>query len=576
MTLNQALALIKERRGGAQKSVHFLVCGFQPLHLATFLHAYLLERRPGNSVEILTGLYGDLEGNLTKALGSAANEAAVVLEWSDIDPRLGLRANGGWSNSSKEDIMDSCRNRFARFTAAIQELAARMPVVVATPNLSLPPIGNTIRAQASEIELELEYQLAHFRLDLSKIPRLRILDSSHLAQLSPADARLDPKMELLAGFPYTRPYASELARSLVEVLDQRTPKKGLITDLDDTLWSGIIGEVGPEAVSWQQENHSQTYGLYQQMLGHLAGCGVLLAACSKNELPIAQAGLARKDLLLNAESLFPVCAGWGPKSKSVAEILRVWNIGADAVIFIDDNPMELDEVQQAFPAITCLPFPGKDPDKLWHLLGELRDLFGKPLVLEEDRLRSASLRASAEMREMAEETSSPQFLRSLHGGVTLDYRKNASDGRLVELLNKTNQFNLNGLRTTEGEWRRFLENPGSISLAASYQDKFGPLGKIAVLAADRAGPSIRVSHWVMSCRAFSRGIEFHMLESLFRQSNAEEIEFAFQATDRNQPLQEFFRLIGVQPNGSGNLRLARSQFSAHDNLLPHQVSELLQ
>jgi FkbH-like protein len=576
MTLNQALALIREQREGAQKSVHFLVCGFQPLHLATFLHAYLLDRRPGNSVEILTGLYGDLEGNMTKALGSAATEATVVLEWSDVDPRLGLRASGGWSKNSKEDIIAACRDRFATFTVAIQKLAARIPVVVATPSLELPPIGNTIRAQASEIELELESQLAHFRLQLSKVSRVRILHPSHLAQLSPPDARLDPKMELLAGFPYTLAYAGALARSLVEVLDQRPPKKGVVTDLDDTLWSGIIGEVGPEAVSWQQESHTQVHGLYQQMLGHLAGCGVLLAVCSKNELPMAQAGLARKDLLLESESLFPVCAGWGPKSKSVAAILRAWNIGADAVVFIDDNPTELDEVQQAFPAITCLPFPRKDPARLWHLLGELRDLFGKPVVLEEDRLRSASVRASAELRELAGETSSPQFLQSLRGNVTLDYRKNPADGRLVELLNKTNQFNLNGLRTTEGEWRRFLESPGSIAVAVSYQDKFGPLGKIAVLAADRVGPTILVSNWVMSCRAFSRGIEFHTLESLFRQSNAEEIEFAFRPTGRNQPLQEFFRLIGVQLNGSANFRLARSRFSAHHGLLPHQVSELLQ
>ncbi len=576
MNLNQALALIREPRESAHKSVHFLVCGFQPLHLATFLQAYLLERRTGRSVEILTGLYGDLEGNLSKALGSPASDATVVLEWSDIDPRLGLRASGGWSRKSQDDIVASCRDRFAGFTAAIQKLADRLPVVVATPSLPLPPLANTIRAQAGDFELELEYQLAHFRLQLAKIPRLRIVHASHLAQLIPADARLDPKMELLAGFPYTVPYASALARSLVEVLDQKPPKKGLITDLDDTLWSGIIGEVGPEEVSWQQERHTQIHGLYQQMLGRLAGCGVLLAACSKNELAVAQAGLARKDLLLNAESLFPVCANWGPKSKSVAEILRAWNIGADAVVFIDDNPMELDEVQQAFPAITCLPFPRKDPARLWNLLGELRDLFGKPLILDEDRIRSASLRAAAQIQEPAGETGSPEFLRTLQGSVTLDYRKNAADGRLVELLNKTNQFNLNGLRITEGEWRRFLESPESIAISVSYQDKFGPLGKIAVLAGDRAGQRLRVSHWVMSCRAFSRGIEFHTLESLFRQSNAEEIEFAFHATERNQPLQEFFRLIGVQPESSGSVRLARSQFAAHNSLLPHQISELLQ
>jgi FkbH-like protein len=260
----------------------------------------------------------------------------------------------------------------------------------------------------------------------------------------------------------------------------------------------------------------------------------------------------------------------------VAEILRAWNIGADAVVFIDDNPMELDEVQRAFPAVTCLPFPRKDPARLWDLLGELRDLFGKPLVLEEDRIRGASLRAAARIQEVAEETASPEFLRTLQGSVTLDYRKNTSDSRLVELLNKTNQFNLNGLRTTEGEWRQFLENPDSIAIAVSYQDKFGPLGKIAVLAGGRDGPRFRVNHWVMSCRAFSRGIEFHTLESLFRQSKAEEIEFAFRATEKNQPLQEFFRAIGVQPEGAESVRLARGQFSAQNGVLPHQVSELLQ
>jgi hypothetical protein len=141
---------------------------------------------------------------------------------------------------------------------------------------------------------------------------------------------------------------------------------------------------------------------------------------------------------------------------------------------------------------------------------------------------------------------------------------------------RRNQFNLNGLRTTEGEWRRLLENPGSLALAVSYHDKFGPLGKIAVLAGDRVGQSIRVSHWVMSCGAFSRGIEFPMLESLFRQSNAEEIEFAFRATERNQPLREFFGIFGVPLDSSENFRLTRSRFSAHSGLLPHQVSELIQ
>ena len=113
-------------------------------------------------------------------------------------------------------------------------------------------------------------------------------------------------------------------------------------------------------------------------------------------LSTVEAALARKDLFFKADSIFPLYANWEPKSQSVARILRTWNIGEDTVVFVDDSLMELDEVKRTFPGITCLQFPGKDAAKTWHLLCELRDLFGKPLLMDEDRLRRASLRAFSE------------------------------------------------------------------------------------------------------------------------------------------------------------------------------------
>ena len=568
MTLNEALALIKGRTGRDPKQLQFLVCGFQPLHLGTFLSAYASERFPTGHFETLTGLYGDFAGNLAKASDSSALAAAAVLEWSDFDPRLGLRSSGGWSNKSKQDIIASAKERCRQFAGAIEKLAWRMPVAIAPPSLPLPPIGNTVRVQSSVLELELVHEMDALLLQLAHLSGVRIVDRSHLEQLSPGPTRLDAKMELIAGFPYSITHASALARCLADVLYPRAPKKGLITDLDDTLWAGIVGEVGADAVSWHQERHSQTHGLYQQMLSHLADCGVLLGVSSKNELDMVQAALSRQDLLIEAEALYPIFADWGPKSRAVDEILRTWNIGADSVVFVDDNRMELSEVQQAFPAITCLEFPKNDPAKLWSFLGELRDLFGKPVLLEEDQLRRISIRAASRMTEAPAETSSSEFLRSLHGTVTLDYRKNPSDRRVVELINKTNQFNLNGLRMSEGEWQRFLEADNHVTITVSYQDKFGPLGKIAVVLAQQYGKCLRVSHWVMSCRAFSRRIEHHTLDSMFRHWNAEEIEFAFQLTDRNRPLQEFFQSLGIEN------RLRYSQFLTKNEALPHQTSEL--
>lgn len=567
MKLNEALAVIGARKSGGARKAHFLACGFEPLHLGTLLRAHLIQRLPGDEIEILTGIYGDLRGNLAKAAESAAIAAAVVIEWSDLDPRLGLRGTAGWSSEVKADITRETERALALLEPAIASVAAKMPVAVAGPSLPLPPIGNTIGAQQSAIELELHSQLAQFLLRLDRIRGVRVV------RLATNERCLDAKMELLAGFPYTLGFASELARTLAEVLWQRPPMKGLITDLDETLWAGIAGEVGPEGLTWHQEHHSQTHGIYQQMLAHLADCGVLLAACSKNEPSVAEAALARQDLLLKTGAFFPVCASWEPKSQAVGRVLQAWNIAADSVVFVDDSPMELEEVKRAFPDITCLEFNGKHPDKVWSLLDELRDLFAKPGLTEEDRIRQASLRSRAQLEATRETAVSPDFLTGLHGVVTLDWRMDSGDRRPLELINKTNQFNLNGRRVAEGEWQRLIADPATVLQVVSYRDKFGPLGKIAVLLGSRSDAALRVSHWVMSCRAFSRRLEYHSLDALFRRPGVAAVEFAFASTERNGPLREFFTSLGMSPDGDGVVRIDRESFASRCGLLPHEVSE---
>lgn len=573
MTLSQALAIVESRKQGADVKLHFLVCGFEPLHLAPLFQAHLLERLPHSKVEVQTGIYGDLRGNVNLAASSSAIAAAVAMEWSDIDPRLGLRSAGGWGEESLADIPVNTLQMFSQLERSLVGLAARMPVAFCGPSLPLPPLGHTIGEQAAVIELELEQQLAAFRLRLARVPGLRIVQPSAIGAPLPLAVRLDPKMELLAGFPYTVPFADALAVALAHVLWQQNPKKGLITDLDDTLWAGLVGELGVDGVSWQQESHSQVHGLYQQMLGRLAACGVFIGVASKNEMSTVAAALARKDFFLKAKSLFPVAANWGPKSASVANILSTWNIGADSVVFVDDSPMELEEVRRAFPGITCLRFEPKDPAKVWTLFGELRNLFGKPLLTEEDSLRLASVRASAHLLANAEDSVSADFLKGLEGTLTFQWEVDAADKRPLELINKTNQFNLNGHRISEGDWLRMLEEPDKVIGVVSYQDKFGPLGRIGVLVGSASGTSIRVLHWVMSCRAFSRMLEHHTIQALFARSNAEEIDFAFEGTDRNQPLQAFFKTAGIRPDASGAYRLSRTS-SPQCAALPHRVANI--
>jgi len=258
------------------------------------------------------------------------------------------------------------------------------------------------------------------------------LNPVRLDKLSPAASRPDPFMELKAGFPYSLGHASVLAGQIVQILFPPSPMKGLITDLDETLWSGIVGEVGPGAVSWSLSEHSQIHGLYQQLLRHFSEMGVLLAIASKNELAVVEEALRREDLYVPAKAFYPVLANWDPKSHAIGEILRTWNIGADSVVFVDDSAMELDEVRTAFPSMTCLRFPKKNPAQTLGLFDELRDLFGKPAVNLEDTLRQASIQASETFHEAAESADSGEFVRGLNGLVTFDSRKDAANQRLLQ------------------------------------------------------------------------------------------------------------------------------------------------
>jgi len=546
-----------------------LACGFTPLHLRTFLEAELKVRLPGRHVAVSTGIYGDLLGNLARQETSEA--AVAVIEWPDLDPRLGLRVLGGWKRADIEDICREAPRRLVVIERELERLASYgVSVGVSLPTLPLPPIPETYAWRAGSAEVNLREAVARFAAAVTRNARLHLVSEVQLASLSPLSERLDVRSEIAVGFPYTLSHAAALAEQLARLLAPDQAKKGLITDLDNTLWSGIAGEIGPEAVAWDLENHALEHGLYQQMLAALADRGVLLAAASKSEPAPIESALARADLRLPGQLLFPIEAHWNPKSESVGRILEVWNIGADAVVFVDDSPMELDEVQRAFPAIQCLRFPAGDPGAVWELIGRLRDLFAKPTVSEEDLLRAESIRRNVERRRDAAgaAVSTEEFLAQAEA--VLRYSHNPSDPRALELINKTNQFNLNGRRYTEAEWAAYLRDPDVRLCVVHYEDKYGPLGKIAVVSGRQIGASFRVENWVMSCRAFSRRIEHQMLARLFEESGAAEILFEFAPTARNAPLRSFLaEMTGRLPEG--DVVLSRAEFERRRPALYHHV-----
>jgi FkbH-like protein len=575
MNLLDALELLKQPISEpASDRKLSLGCGFTPLYLKTFLAAHLRLCFPKNRIEIETGLYGDLAGNLERLRPSGGLMVCVVVEWADMDPRLGIRSLGGWRSADIPDIVESARQQSEQLSDLIKQLADKAPIYMSTPTLPLPPMFTTRGGQAHHYECQLWDIAASLATSLSTHGRVRLLSSRRLDELSPLARRFDVKAEITSGFPYSLEHASRLAESLAALIQDSPPKKGLITDLDDTLWAGILGEIGVERIKWDMAGHAHMHGLYQQFLGSLASAGVLLAAASKNDRALVEQALARRDILLGKESLFPLEVHWKPKSESVGRILETWNIGPEDVVFIDDSPMEVAEVHAVFPRMECIVFPKDNYQAIWDLLKRLRDCFGKAIVSSEDMIRLRSIRAASTLRSSAPEggLGAGDFLLKAEAVITFCLGTDARDNRAFELINKTNQFNLNGKRFSESDWLNFLQDPAAFVLTGSYEDKYGPLGKVAVVMGKIAGRKVYVSSWVMSCRAFSRRIEHQCLKYLFEKLDVDEIVFDYEATPRNGPIRDFFAEL-LDGATAPSLSIRKASFNAKAPALFHRIVE---
>jgi len=545
--------------------------------LETFLAAHLRNFHPDYRVELKSGLFGDLVGNLERLRSEEHDVVAVVIEWSDLDSRLGLRILGGWKVESLPDIVNSADQSLGRLMRALQGISTTLPVCICLPTLPLPPMFYTGTQRSSIFELSLRRNIAFFAEEVSIGRQVSVVSGQRLDEESPVSRRFDLRAEITQGFPYKTTHASVIAKLLAEQITGNKAKKGLITDLDDTLWAGILGEAGVEGVHWHLEEHAQLHGIYQQLLASLASAGILIAAASKNDASLVDKAFERNDLLLSRTSLFPIEAHWRPKSESVRSILQKWNVLAESVVFVDDSPMEVAEVQCAFPKMECLVFPKDDYAAFWGFLNHLRNRFAKTIISEEDSLRLQSIRNSGALWENSREgrNSLDEFLLQAKGSLVFASDKALDGERAFELINKTNQFNLNGKRYDKGTWFKLLKDPATCLVTVSYEDKFGKLGKIAVMLGRLSGQNkFVVESWVMSCRAFSRRIEFNCLQYLFQKFDAVELVFELQVTSRNGPLIEFIQKF-VDGPVEQNARLSRDIFKEKVPKLPHHIEELV-
>jgi FkbH-like protein len=254
-------------------------------------------------------------------------------------------------------------------------------------------------------------------------------------------------------------------------------------------------------------------------------------------------------MVLKEKHFIAVLASYHPKSSQIAALARRLNLGLDAMVFVDDNEVELEEVARALPQLHCVRFPTREED-LPGFFDQLGVLFAREgeRVTEEDRQRTVLYRRRLEgmLPEDHAGADITDFLQSLRMELTLADRTQGDRTRAVQLINKTNQFNLNGRRWAAEEIGTLLAAGGRL-ICSSLSDRSGSHGEITACL---IGPDQVIESWVMSCRVFQRRVEYAFLLALLDRG-IRPVGCRFSATDRNEPIRQFLADPAFGPPSDG-------------------------
>jgi FkbH-like protein len=342
-----------------------------------------------------------------------------------------------------------------------------------------------------------------------------------------------------SGCPVGGAWLGRVAVATIEAISDPSPSpaKVLVTDLDNTLWAGVIAEDGPEGIHFRPEGAGYKHFAYQTLLRRLQREGAILAAVTRNDASVVLPALQSGQMPLSEEDFVAIVASYHAKSAQIRALATQLNLGLDAFVFVDDNPVEREEVRQALPSVRCLPFPSSD-EELPATLDTLAALFARDALTEEDRARTALYRRRMAGIAPSEARGSDltHFLTDLRMALRLHDRTEGDRTRAVQLINKTNQFNANGRRWTEEEISAVLAAGGRL-FGASLSDRTGDHGEVIACLIDDGGT---IEAFVMSCRVFQRRAEAAFLASLVARGVFPS-RMRHVATERNEPFQQFIR-----------------------------------
>ena len=342
----------------------------------------------------------------------------------------------------------------------------------------------------------------------------------------------------------------EFSRSLANLIKSiyGKNKKTVVLDLDNTIWGGVVGDDGPENLAIGPETAAgEGFTMFQGYLRELKRLGILLAVNSKNDKSNAMAGLEHPSGLLRPEDFAHIETNWDSKDRNMETIAQTLNLGLDSFVFVDDNPAERDIIRAQMPTVAVVE--GNDPYGFLDVLDH-SGYFETAGLTKDDLVRSEMYRANANRLKLQQSFENYQdYLLSLEMRAVIRNFEPVHLQRIVQLINKTNQFNLTTRRYSEAEMQQVMESEQYIHLYGRLEDKFGDNGIVSVTVGKINGKKLHMELWLMSCRVLKRDLELAMFDrivELCRGMGIEEVYGYYYPTAKNSMVRDFYKTLNFE------------------------------
>lgn len=348
----------------------------------------------------------------------------------------------------------------------------------------------------------------------------------------------EPIGEVQGNIPYKNNFfacaATLITRKIHSIYN--SPLKAIVLDCDNTLWKGVVGEDGVNGiVIGEQERKLQEFLIRQYETG------ILLCLCSKNnEKDVWEVFDKNEQMLLKKEQVAFSRINWESKSKNLISLSKEININLDSFVFIDDNPIECEEVKTMLPSV-CTIQKRLDTNDIDYITNSW--IFDRNKVTIEDRKRSLMYQEEAKRVSLKSKFKTyTEFLEELQIQIDIHPVGTNEVARISQLTFRTNQFNFTTVRRTENEISALLNNPEYQVFYVHLKDKYGDYGIIGAVVCSEKENMFHVDTFLLSCRALGKGVEHAMIAFIGKKAkdlNMKSTAIQFSKTEKNIVAEKF-------------------------------------